>query len=172
MDQYLNRQTTRVLKRLPNFSGWEYSSFYILADGYHLFDLFIEHDSWLNGKQDSDRDIINAGFIYLGIENPVRAFNGTPSPDTIIQKNDLLVVYGNESHMAALLTLPSEQSQKQPDTAIRLVLPLLILQSQQLHMYLPRHSSRSGTYPGSCRQTESVRSPQGEVPLLLARWSS
>lgn len=112
VDQFLNRQTTGVLKRFPNFSRREYSSLYNLADGYHLFDLFIANDSWLNGKQVSDRDIINMGFIILGIENPDGTFNGMPSADTIIQKNDLLIVYGNESQMAALHTPTPDQSQK------------------------------------------------------------
>ncbi|MBN1198749.1 MAG: TrkA C-terminal domain-containing protein [Bacteroidales bacterium] len=102
VDQFLNRLTTKVLKRFPNFSRREYSSLYNLADGYHLFDLFVEQGSWLVGKQVSDKEIIVLGFIILGIENPDGTYTGTPATDTVIKQNDLLVVYGNQSQMAAL----------------------------------------------------------------------
>jgi len=112
IDQFLNRQTTKVLKRFPNFSRREYSSLYNLADGYHVFDLFAGEGNWLVGKQVSDQEIISLGFLILGIENPDGTYSGTLSPDTIIQKNDLLIVYGNESQMAGLHNLAAHPGKK------------------------------------------------------------
>ncbi len=96
VDMALTRVINNVLSKFKNFQVRDYGSLYKLADGYHIIDLYVRDNDYFAGKKVSDSDLSAGGILLLGIEKPNGSYIGTPESDTIIQPNDLLILYGKE----------------------------------------------------------------------------
>ncbi|MBL7137992.1 MAG: TrkA C-terminal domain-containing protein [Bacteroidales bacterium] len=102
VDAALTKLINKVLGKFKSFSMRDYGSLYKLADDYHISDLYVREGGWLDGKKPSDARFQQDGIIVLGIEKPDGTYIGTIPPDTVFQKNDLLIVYGREHAMKLL----------------------------------------------------------------------
>ncbi|MBL6950867.1 MAG: TrkA C-terminal domain-containing protein [Bacteroidales bacterium] len=104
INNYLTRQVNWFMVKFTRLHVREYSSLYKLADGYNMCGFFVEETSWLVGQPVSTSAIKSADILVLGIEQPDGTYLGTVTPDTVIKKNDLLILYGDEVKIAGLKT--------------------------------------------------------------------
>lgn len=122
VDRALNRVINLFLPRYTHFSFRDYSVLYKLANGFHLIDLHVRPDDWIVGKPISHDDLKQKGIKILGIEKPNGAYIGELSPDTMIEVNDLLIVYAKVEIIKEIEKIKTigvqevKHPQKHPDT--------------------------------------------------------
>ena len=112
VDQVLTKVIDKFLKKYSRFSFRDYSSLYKLANGYHLIDLHVNKGAWMVGKKVSHNDLTTEGIIVLGIEKPNGEYHGSLTPDTVMEVDDLLLVYGKEVAIKKLDELRKETPKK------------------------------------------------------------
>lgn len=97
VDRALNRVINLFLPRYTHFSFRDYSCLYRLANGYNLIDVHVRPDDWIVGKSVAHDDLKQRGILVLGIEKPNGEYLGELTMETLIEVNDLLIVYAREA---------------------------------------------------------------------------
>ncbi|WP_114579160.1 TrkA C-terminal domain-containing protein [Saliphagus sp. LR7] len=103
--QLLNRALTpvieRVLDQTTDLAIHDYTKVLGLQSEYRVAEVEINEDEWLANDTASGLDLSEEGVILLGIERN-GDYIGAPGPDTEIQPEDTVVLYGKEDRLQEL----------------------------------------------------------------------
>lgn len=94
VDRHLSNLISTLLKNHTNLSVQDYAKLLHLAGDYQISELHVAQRDWLADKSIGKLGLRKEGVIVLGINRVDGNYMGVPDGETIIQKNDVLLVYG------------------------------------------------------------------------------
>lgn len=94
VDQKLSGIVNRLLRRYTQLDVQDYASLLHLTGEYRLAELTIEENDWIEGKKLLESRLRDEGINLLGIKKPDGAYIGNPIPETLLEQDDCLVLYG------------------------------------------------------------------------------
>ena len=102
VEQRLSRLIEWALKRYTRLDVQDYAALMHIADDYRVSELKVRTGDWLEGKSLSDSGLRSEGLIVLGIESSDGNYLGAPRPETKIDCDDRLLIYGRGESLQAL----------------------------------------------------------------------
>lgn len=94
VDRWLSRAVDFLLNRYTDLNVKDYASLLHLTGDYRLAELQVKKDDWLEGKTLAETRLREEGINVLGIKRKDGTYLGELSPDTLLQEDDNLVLYG------------------------------------------------------------------------------
>jgi hypothetical protein len=94
VDRRLHRLIAKGLKRYTNLIVQDYSGLLHLAGDYQIIELMVRGGDWLAEKSIAELGLKEEGIIVLGVNRPNGDYLGVPDGQTIIHKDDTLLLYG------------------------------------------------------------------------------
>lgn len=104
IDVWLTRIINKVLGRYTNLSNRDSASLYKLSGDYHITELQVREGDWIEGQTLEKSNLRNEGISILGIERTNGSYLGVPDSETLIEKDDVLILYGQEKIIKKLDT--------------------------------------------------------------------
>ncbi|MDY6904359.1 MAG: TrkA C-terminal domain-containing protein [Thermodesulfobacteriota bacterium] len=102
VDKKLSLIIDKALKRFTRLDVVDYASLLHLHGDYRLAEIKVEADDWLSGKPLQETRPSDEGVMILGIKKPNDRYIGTPTGNTTISPDDVLVAYGRIGLIQAL----------------------------------------------------------------------
>ena len=106
--QWLNRWLARLInwavKRWTKLDTRDYVNLLHLGDEYQVKELQVEANDWLAEKSLGELKLTDEGVLVLGIKRHDGRFIGTPTKETIIQGDDVAILYGRHDILEELDT--------------------------------------------------------------------
>ena len=100
VDRALSRGIAWVLRR-QGFATRDYGTVLDLSGDYAVAELHVRDADWVANRSLRKLRLRDEGVIVMGIQR-AGTYLGAPGPDTVIEPDDTLVIYGREARIAEL----------------------------------------------------------------------
>ncbi len=94
IDRFISPILRRSLASVTSLEDRDYTRLLRLSCGFEVAEVAVEEGSWLAHKTLRELDLHAEGLHVLGIEREGVGYLAIPTPDTVLQPGDLLVIYG------------------------------------------------------------------------------
>lgn len=106
MSKWVERRLSHLiawaLKRYTRLDVQDYAALMHLAGDYQIGELKVQAADWLAGRTLRESGLREEGVLVLGIERPDGRYVGAPLPETRIEADDVLLLYGRAEAFADL----------------------------------------------------------------------
>ena len=121
VDRALQPVIRRLLRRYTDIDVRDYAGLLRVAGDYTIWELAVEPEDWLAGRDLGELRLNDEGVMVLGIQRADGSgYDGTPQGSTTIHANDTLILYGHADRIAELderrAGTPGEQAHHQAVT--------------------------------------------------------
>ena len=103
VDRALQPLIHRALKRYADIDTRDYARLLHVAGEYTIWELRVEPEDWLAGKELGELRLNDEGVLVLGIQRAGgEGFDGNPKGHTAVHAGDVMVIYGHADRLADL----------------------------------------------------------------------
>lgn len=97
VDRHLSSLISKALKSFTKMNIQDYSNMLRLSGDYQISEVHVGDDHWLEDRTIGSAALRQEGITVLGIDRAGGAYLGAPDGDTVITREDTLIVYGRAS---------------------------------------------------------------------------
>ena len=103
VDRALQPLIHRALKRYADIDTRDYARLLHVAGEYTIWELRVEPEDWLAGRELGELRLNDEGVLVLGIQRAGGGgFDGNPKGHTTVHAGDVLIIYGHADRLADL----------------------------------------------------------------------